>query len=99
MSHLTSTNIHQSDTDPAPPVLLQLQLSHYNEKVRWALDYKRIVHIRRSLLPGLHAVEARRLTGDTSTTPVLTIHGQSTGDSMRIIAAIEERAASVASVF
>ena len=32
------------------PVLWQLQVSHYVEKVRWALDYKRIPHIRHSLL-------------------------------------------------
>lgn len=73
------------------PVLWQLELSHYNEKVRWALDYKRIPHVRRSLLPGLHALKARRLTGDTATTPVLTLDGRSIGDSTRIIAAIEER--------
>jgi glutathione S-transferase len=72
-------------------VLWQLQISHYVEKVRWALDYKRIPHIRRSLLPGLHALKAKRLTGDTSTAPVLTIDGRSIGDSTRIIAAIEER--------
>ena len=73
------------------PVLWQLEISHYNEKVRWALDYKHVPHIRRSLLPGLHMVKAKRLTGDTSTTPVLTIDGRSIGDSTRIIAAIEER--------
>ena len=73
------------------PVLWQLQLSHYNEKVRWALDYKRVPHIRRSLLPGLHIFKAMRLTGDTSTTPVLTLDGRSIGDSTRIIAEIEER--------
>jgi glutathione S-transferase len=61
------------------------------EKVRWALDHKRVPHIRHSLLPGLHLLKARRLTGDTSTTPVLTIDGRSIGDSTRIIAAIEER--------
>jgi len=72
------------------PVLWQLQLSHYNEKVRWALDHKRIPHVRRSLLPGLHAVKARRLTGE-GTTPVLTLDGRSIGDSTRIIAAIEDR--------
>ena len=55
------------------PVLWQLQISHYVEKVRWALDYKRVPHIRRTLLPGLHAVKTKRLTGDTSTAPVLTI--------------------------
>jgi glutathione S-transferase len=73
------------------PVLWQLQISHYNEKVRWALDYKRIPHIRRSLLPGVHLVKAKRLTGDTWTTPVLTLDERSIGDSTRIIAAIEER--------
>jgi glutathione S-transferase len=73
------------------PVLWQLQLSHYNEKVRWTLDHKRIPHIRRSLLPGLHTVKAMRLTGDTDTTPVLTLEGRSIGDSTRIIAALEQR--------
>jgi glutathione S-transferase len=75
----------------AVPVLWQLQISHYVEKVRWALDYKRVPHVRRTLLPGLHLTKAKRLTGDTSTTPVLTIDGRSIGDSTRIIAAIEER--------
>jgi glutathione S-transferase len=40
---------------------------------------------------GVHAWKAKRLTGDTSTTPVLTLDGQSIGDSTRIIAALEER--------
>jgi glutathione S-transferase len=71
-------------------VLWQLEISHYNEKVRWALDYKHVPHARRSLLPGLHMVKAKRLTGDTSTTPVLTLNRRSIGDSTRIIAAIEE---------
>jgi glutathione S-transferase len=78
-------------SDAVVPVLWQLQISHYVEKVRWALDYKRIPHIRRTLLPGLHLFTARRLTRDVSTTPVLTIDGRSIGDSTRIIAAIEER--------
>jgi glutathione S-transferase len=73
------------------PVLWQLEISHYNEKVRWALDYKHVPHIRRSLLPGLHTVTAKYLTRDTSTTPVLTLDGRSIGDSTRIIAAVEER--------
>jgi glutathione S-transferase len=73
------------------PVLWQLQVSHYVEKVRWALDYKRVPHIRRSLLPGVHIREAKRLTGDTSTAPVLTLDERSIGDSTRIIAAIEQR--------
>jgi glutathione S-transferase len=39
----------------APPLeLWQFRLSMYPEKARWALDYKGIPHIRRSLLPGPH---------------------------------------------
>jgi hypothetical protein len=29
------------------PVLYHIQISHYNEKARWALDYKGIQHGRR----------------------------------------------------
>jgi len=83
------TDRMQTQPVPIAPVLWQLQISHYVEKVRWALDYKRVPHIRRSLLPGPHVVKAKRLTGDTSTTPVLTVDGRSIGDSTRIIAALE----------
>lgn len=38
------------------PTLHQFRFSHFNEKVRWALDYKRIAHRRRSYLPGMHIV-------------------------------------------
>jgi glutathione S-transferase len=77
--------------DNGRPVLWQLEISHYNEKVRWALDYKRIPHVRRALLPGVHMFVTKYLTGDTPTTPVLTLDGRSIGDSTRIIAAVEER--------
>jgi glutathione S-transferase len=71
--------------------LWQLELSHFNEKVRWTLDYKRVNHRRRSLLPGAHALITRRLTGDVDTTPVLDLDGRMIGDSTRIIAALEAR--------
>ena len=86
-----STSQGETQSASLVPVLWQLQISHYVEKVRWALDYKRIPHIRRSLPPGLHIQKARELTGDTSTVPVLTVDGHSTGDSTPIIALIEER--------
>src|SRR5436190_1646821 len=38
----------------ANPVLWQFKYSHYNEKARWALDFKRVTHVRQSLLPGPH---------------------------------------------
>lgn len=85
-----STDRRQTQPGSIIPVLWQLQISHYVEKVRWALDYKRVPHVRRTLLPGPHLAKAKRLTGETETTPVLTIDGRSIGDSTRIIAAIEE---------
>ncbi|HEX4717303.1 MAG TPA: glutathione S-transferase family protein [Thermoleophilaceae bacterium] len=72
------------------PCLWQLQISHYNEKVRWALDYKRIPHTRRSMLPGVHRLITKRLAGIV-TSPVMTIDGEGIGDSSAILQAIEER--------
>ena len=71
------------------PVLWQFKYSHYNEKVRWALDYKRVRHIRRSLLPGAHIIPVLWMTGQKAV-PVLQLDGRAIADSTRIIAAIEE---------
>jgi glutathione S-transferase len=71
-------------------VLWQLQISHYNEKVRWALDYKRIRHTRRSMMPGVHQLIVKRKAG-IITSPVLEVDGQGIGDSSAILQAIEER--------
>ena len=73
----------------APPVLWQFRFSHFNEKVRWALDWKGIPHLRRSIPPGIHVPVMRRLTGQTGT-PALTLGGRNIVDSTRIIAALEE---------
>jgi glutathione S-transferase len=72
------------------PVLWHLKVSHYNEKARWALDYKRVPHVRRALMPGQHPRTAKRLWGG-STFPVLVIDGKAIGDSTRIIQALEQR--------
>jgi glutathione S-transferase len=77
---------------PAEPLLWHLAPSHYSEKVRWALDYKRIPHRRRALLPGSQIPVALWLThGAQITAPVLQLDGESIGDSTRIIAALEAR--------
>jgi glutathione S-transferase len=70
------------------PCLWQFRVSHYNEKVRWALDYKRWSHVRRTLTPGWHGFTARRLTGKTSL-PILEIDGTIIRDSTAIIAELE----------
>jgi glutathione S-transferase len=72
------------------PVLWHLKVSHYNEKARWALDYKRVPHVRRAAVPGRHRPIAKELTGGT-TLPVLLLDGEAIGDSTRIIEALEQR--------
>ena len=48
-----------SDTKP---VLWHIPVSHYSEKVRWALDHKGIEHERRAPPPGAHMAVALWLT-------------------------------------
>jgi len=74
------------------PVLWQIDISHYAEKVRWALDHKEIDHVRRSALPGTHIPIALFLTrGEHPTVPVLQMDGRAIGDSTAIIAALEAK--------
>lgn len=82
------------DGDPgapgAPPLLWHLKVSNYNEKARWALDYKRIPHVRRAVVPGRHRRVAAKLTGG-STFPILILDGEAIGESSAIVAALERR--------
>jgi glutathione S-transferase len=72
------------------PILWHLEVSHFSEKARWALDYKRVVHERRTPLPGLHRLTALALTrGAHDRLPVLGLEGRRIGDSTAIIAALE----------
>ena len=72
-------------------VLWHIEVSHYNEKARWALDYKGIPHERRVPMPGLHGIRALWLTrGAQRRLPVLELDGRAIGDSTAIIAALEE---------
>jgi glutathione S-transferase len=71
------------------PLLWHIPLSHYNEKVRWALDYKGIAHRRRVLGPD-YLIRAWRATGQGKL-PILWLDGKAIADSTRIIAALEER--------
>jgi glutathione S-transferase len=71
------------------PLLWHIPLSHYSEKARWALDYKRIAHRRQVLGPD-YLIRAWRATGH-GTLPILFLDGRAIGDSTHIIAALEER--------
>jgi glutathione S-transferase len=73
------------------PILWHLDMSHFNEKARWALDYKHIPHERRSVFPGTQEIRARTLRGGTSTLPVIEIDKTRIGDSTHIIEELERR--------
>lgn len=70
------------------PVLWQYNFSNFNEKARWALDFKGISHVRHSLLPGGPRAMAFSQRG---TLPVLDLDGERIVDSTRIIEALERR--------
>jgi glutathione S-transferase len=70
------------------PVLWQYNFSNFNEKARWALDFKGIPHRRQSLLPGGPRAMAFSVRG---TLPVLDLDGERIVDSTRIIDALERR--------
>jgi len=69
-------------------VLHMFPSSHYNEKARWALDWKGLAHTRIPYLPGPHAPQIKRLSGHT-TTPVLVMNGRAIAGSAQIIEALE----------
>lgn len=71
------------------PRLWHIPISHFNEKVRWALDYKGIAHERQVLGPN-YLFRAWRATGQGAL-PILWLDGRAIHDSTRIIGAIEER--------
>jgi glutathione S-transferase len=71
------------------PLLWHIPFSHFNEKVRWALDFKNIPH-RRQCAGADYLFKAWRATGH-GTLPILFLDGKAVGDSTAIIAALEQR--------
>jgi glutathione S-transferase len=72
------------------PTLWHFRISHYNEKARWALDWKQLPHRRRALVPGPHVPRMLWESGQRKV-PALRIDGETIADSTRIIAALEAR--------
>lgn len=70
--------------------LYQFAISHYCEKVRWALDYKGLSYEAISLLPGQHVKTIRKLTGKDSSVPVLDHDGHRVQGSKEIIDYLDE---------
>ena len=72
----------------ATPVLYHIEVSHYNEKARWALDYKGIPHVRKAPpADDAHGWAFAMTRG--ATFPVLKMNGDTIGDSTQIIEALE----------
>jgi glutathione S-transferase len=71
--------------------LLQFRFSPYNEKVRWALDLKRVPHRRTSLLPGPHMGPVRKRTGRTQTPVLVLDDGRAIDGSARLLDWLDER--------
>src|SRR5690242_16685775 len=61
------------------PLLWHIPLSHYSEKLRWALDYKCIAHRRRVLGPD-YLIRVWRATGQGKL-PALWLDGRAIADS------------------
>ena len=68
-------------------VLWHFPISHFNEKARWALDWKRIAHRRRVL--GIDYLPRALWKTGRPTLPILFVDGTAIGDSTHIIAALE----------
>ena len=64
--------------------LFQFEFSHFNEKARWAFDWKGVRHRRHSYLPGFHMLPIMRLSGQRAV-PVLRVDGRVIAGSGSII--------------
>ena len=64
--------------------LYQFPISHFSEKVRWALDYKGIPYQKVNLIPGPHIKVMLKLTGRTSV-PAIDDQGQIVFESSQIL--------------
>ncbi len=74
----------------AAPILWHFRVSHYNEKVRWALDFKGWPHIRKTQIPGFHVPVARWVSGQNML-PIIKLDGQVLAGSNHILQELERR--------
>jgi glutathione S-transferase len=70
------------------PELFQFEFSHFNEKARWAFDWKRVAHRRHSYLPGFHMLPIMRLSRQRAV-PVVRVDGRVIAGSAAIVEWLE----------
>lgn len=70
--------------------LYQFNFSTFNEKARWALDYKHVPHRKITLLPGPHMRTMKKLSGQTKT-PAISFDGKIVAGSAAIFEELEKR--------
>lgn len=69
-------------------------ISHFSEKIRWALDVSGIDYVEKPWVPGLHVLPALRLGGVKATTvPILLTEHGAVQDSTRILLWLERHRA------
>ena len=71
--------------------LYQFPLSHYCEKVRWALEYKGLEYERVNLVPGPHFGTVKKLQVKDTTVPILDDSGHLVQNSSDIITYLDEK--------
>ncbi len=67
----------------------QFPISHFCEKIRWTLDFKKLDYEVKNLLPGLHVLKTKKLSPETSV-PILTHDGKAIQGSSEIISYLDK---------
>ncbi|MCG8311729.1 MAG: glutathione S-transferase [Pseudomonadales bacterium] len=71
-------------------ILYHFPISHFCEKIRFALDYKGIDYKAQNLLPGLHTRTTLKISGQSSV-PVIQHNGKVVHNSAAIITYLDEQ--------
>jgi len=70
-------------------VLYQFPISHYCEKIRWAMDYKGLDYKLKNLFPGLHLRTTKKMAPKTYL-PILIDNGEQVQNSHVILTYLDE---------
>lgn len=71
-------------------ILYQFPISHYCEKIRWALDYKGLEYQAKNLFPGLHLRTTKKMAPKTYV-PILMDQGEQVQNSHVILNYLDEQ--------